>query len=116
MKSIAILMVWGSLTAQNLLAEEPYNSSDERSQYPKLTNDLNLDKLLNNILIYDTGKIEVEFDVNKAGVVENPIIVDTFNIKFNDAVLDAVNKLTFCPAMQNGRPVKVKYYLPIVVR
>ena len=114
MKIQLVLMLWGSLTAQNLLANGTYNSSDKRSQYPKLLNELNLDSVSYNA--YDTGKINVSFEVDTTGKVCNPQITDTFNIKFNDAVIDAVERLEFIPALQNGMPVQVRYVLPIILK
>ena len=114
MKKVVVLMLWGSLTAQNLLSDETYNSLEKGSQYPKLLNDLNLDSISYNT--YDTGKINVSFEVDKTGKVCNPQITDTFNVKFNDAVIDAVERLEFIPALQNGIPVHVRYVLPIVLR
>jgi len=60
-----------------------------------------------------TGKIIVEFYINEAGEVENPIIIDTFNVNLNDVILDKVRRTSYYPAIQNGKPVKVKYSLPI---
>jgi hypothetical protein len=111
MKLILILMAWGLLTAQNLLAEEANNSSTIGSQYPKLINQLDLSNLHTN----QAGKISVRFEVSKAGKVRNIIILDTFDTKHNNTVFDAVNKLLFTPALQNGIPVKVSYFLPITV-
>tara|TARA_R100001377_G_scaffold19047_1_gene9935 strand:- start:593 stop:928 length:336 start_codon:yes stop_codon:yes gene_type:complete len=111
MKTI-IVMVWGLLTAQNLLANETYNSSDNRSQLPQLINQLDL----SNLNTDEAGMINVNFEVNSAGKVNNVHIMNTFNIRWNDIIIDAVNKLMFYPALQNGIPVKVKYKLPITVR
>ena len=59
------------------------------------------------------GKINVIFDVNELGKVENAIIKDSFNIDFNTIVLDKVRQMRYHPAIQNGKPVKVRYNLPI---
>ena len=50
------------------------------------------------------------------GEVENPVIVDTFNLSLNDVILDKVRQSKYYPALQNGRPVKVKYTLPITFK
>ncbi len=112
MKIQLVLMLWGSLAAQNLLSDGINKPMEKGSQYPKLLNDLNLDSISYNT--YDTGKINVSFEVDTTGKVCNPQITDTFNIKFNDAVIDAVERLEFIPALQNGIPVHVRYVLPIV--
>tara|TARA_R110002020_G_scaffold20041_1_gene68681 strand:+ start:15689 stop:16006 length:318 start_codon:yes stop_codon:yes gene_type:complete len=59
------------------------------------------------------GKVVVEFYVNERGEVEDPIIIDTFNVNLNDIILNKVKQSTYYPAIQNGKPVKVKYSLPI---
>ena len=104
-----LIMLMGLLTAQNLFAGDIDNSSKSRSQLPQLINKLDLRHLYSR----EVGNIYVKFEVNKAGKVKNPII---FNTKHNSTVLDAVNKLNFSPALQNGIPVKVKYFLPIRVQ
>ena len=63
--------------------------------------------------ISKTGYVNVEFDIDEKGNVINPIITDTFDISLNDVVLDKVRQSKYYPATQNGRPVKVKYNLPI---
>ena len=83
-----------------------------KSQYPKLKNKLNLTELNSD----EVGKISVQFEVNEIGVVKNPRILDTFNVRWNTIVLNAVENLRFSPALQNGTPVKIRYFLPIVVR
>ena len=113
MKIILMLMLWGSLTAQNLLMVKAYNLSNKGSQYPKLINELNLDKLNH---CNEVGRIKVKFDVSSSGKVQKAIIIDTFNIKFNAAVIDAVERLKFIPAKQNGRAMQVSYSLPIVLK
>ena len=63
-----------------------------------------------------SGRINVIFNVDKRGRVINPIISDSFDIRLNNTVIDAVSKLRFVPAQQNGTNVIVKYNLPIVVQ
>ena len=62
------------------------------------------------------GKITVDFYINERGEVENPVIRDTFNIALNEVVLDKVRQASYYPATQNGRPVRIKYTLPIVFK
>ena len=38
--------------------------------------------------IYPSGKMSVSFFINEKGDVENPYIIDTFNVKLNDVVID----------------------------
>jgi len=58
----------------------------------------------------------VEFVVDTRGKVVRPNIVDTFNIKLNETIIDRVMAIKFKPALQNGKPVEVKYLLPIVFK
>ena len=62
------------------------------------------------------GKVNVEFTIDERGKVGEVNVVDTFDIRLNHIVRKAVKDMRFSPAFQNGRPVKVKYTLPIVVK
>ena len=59
------------------------------------------------------GQIKVEFDINENGDVENPNVIDTFNIELNSVVIDKIKQAKYVPARQNGRPVRVRFQLPI---
>ena len=65
---------------------------------------------------YPEGKIVATFYIDTNGKVENPEIIDTFNINLNEVVIDKLLSSKYQPAMQNGIPVKVKYTLPIVFK
>jgi hypothetical protein len=111
MKRLMCLIAMGSLMAQDLPTGE--------NQYPK-------PKIPFEITYYDIrkkihadytgGKVLVEFYINKKGQVENPIVKDTFDVNLNDVILDKVRQQQYYPALQNGRPVKIKYSLPIVFK
>ena len=60
-----------------------------------------------------SGQIKVEFDINENGDVENPYVTDTFNIQLNSVVIDKIKQAKYQPARQNGRPVRVRFQLPI---
>ena len=62
------------------------------------------------------GKINVEFVIDENGNVINPVIIDTFDITLNDVVLDKVRQSKYYPAIQNGKPISVKYNLPILFK
>ena len=62
------------------------------------------------------GKVNVEFTIDERGKVGEVNVVDTFDIRLNHIVRRAVKDMRFSPAFQNGRPVKVRYTLPIVVK
>ena len=61
-------------------------------------------------------RIEVEFIIDTSGNVINPIIRDTFDISLNDVVLDKLSKTKYTPALQNGKPVPIRYTLPILFK
>ena len=50
------------------------------------------------------------------GKVINPEIIVTFNIDLNETIIDRVMAIEFKPALQNGRPVRVRYKLPILFK
>tara|TARA_Y100000592_G_C5481253_1_gene325658 strand:- start:6908 stop:7228 length:321 start_codon:yes stop_codon:yes gene_type:complete len=63
-----------------------------------------------------TGLVQVEFIVDEKGKVCDAIVLDTFNTTFNEVILDKVKQTSYYPAMQNGRPVRVRYKLPIKIK
>ena len=58
----------------------------------------------------------VDFDITEEGKVENARIVDDVNIDLSRTVINKVMALKFKPALQNGRPIRVRYKLPIVFK
>ena len=62
------------------------------------------------------GKVLVSFIIDEEGNVSQAEILDSFNVKLNDVVLDKVRQTKYKPAVQNGRAVRVKYQLPIVFK
>ena len=110
MRVIMSLLLMGSLIAQDL--------PTGKSRHPKVKKPFNLSYI--DIQHIDTmsfvGNILVEFTVDTEGKVTEPNIVDTFNIKLNETIIDKVMCLEFKPALQNGRPVKVRYKLPILFK
>ena len=89
-----------------------------KNQRPKIKKPFTLD--YHHLPIKDTsdikGKIVVSFFVDEDGEVTNPQIVDTFNTYLNHAIINRVMAIKFEPAKQNGRPVKVRYQLPILFK
>jgi TonB family protein len=55
-----------------------------------------------------TADVTVSFTVNTQGTVTKASIVDSNNIEFNVAALDAIKKWTVTPAMKNGNAVETK--------
>jgi len=109
-RRLICLMLMGMLIAQDL----PVG----KNQHPKIKKPFTLD--YTHLPISDTsdirGKILVSFFVDEDGEVTNPQIVDTFNTHLNPAIIDRVMAIKFEPAKQNGRPVKVRYQLPILFK
>ena len=104
MKSLISLILIGSIVAKDI----------PKAHKPEMKNQLSID--FSDYVPTTSGKINVIFHVDKKGKVINPIISDSFDVKLNNSVIDAVSKLRFVPAQQNGTPVIVKYNLPIVVQ
>jgi len=103
---ILAAMLLGVLAAQ----DSPLGES--RQPIPKTEFELLATQIPNYFGIFE-GKIIVEFFVNESGKVEDPEVTDSFDVALNDVVLDKVRQTEYYPALQNGRPVKVKYLLPI---
>ena len=96
----------GSLVAKN------------KTQHPKVKNTFQL--YYEDFKTYDTtewkGEVIVSFVIDEMGKVIDPEIIDTFNIELNETIIDKVMAIKFKPALQNGRPVKVRYKLPILFK
>lgn len=58
----------------------------------------------------------VDFDITEDGSVENARIAEDVNLDLSQTVINKVMALKFKPATQNGRPVRVRYKLPIVFK
>ena len=58
----------------------------------------------------------VDFDITEEGKVENARIAEDVNLNLPQTVINKVMALKFKPALQNGRPVRVRYKLPIVFK
>ena len=104
MKTLISLILIGSIVAKDI----------PKTQKPQMVNELSID--FSGYVPTTSGRINVIFNVDKRGRVINPIISDSFDIRLNNTVIDAVSKLRFVPAQQNGTNVIVKYNLPIVVQ
>ena len=104
MKSLISLVLIGSIVAKDI----------PNTHEPQMKNQLHIN--FEDYIPTTSGRINVIFNVDKRGRVINPIISDSFDIRLNNTVIDAVSKLRFVPAKQNGTNVIVKYNLPIVVQ
>ncbi|MDR9419050.1 energy transducer TonB [Gracilimonas sp.] len=59
------------------------------------------------------GRVIVQFIIDKEGNVNDPEVVRGIGGGCDEAALEAVKKIKFVPGMQRGRPVLVKYSMPI---
>jgi len=113
MKQALFLMLIGSVLANDL---PPFNG---KTRPPKPKTEFHLSYYdLRQTLKEEIPKegVIVEFEINEAGKVENPKINNTYNINLSDTIIDKVMLLEFKPALQNGRPVRIRYKLPIVFK
>lgn len=59
------------------------------------------------------GRVVVQFVVNKEGNVVNPVVMRGIGGGCDEEAVRAVKQAKFQPGMQRGRPVAVRYSLPI---
>lgn len=62
------------------------------------------------------GKVFVQFTVDKNGNIVDPHVAKGIGHGCDEAALDAVKQAKFTPGTKNGKPVTVKYELPIVFK
>ena len=115
MKRLFCLILMGVLASQNSLSGE--------SQLPQVKKPLNLsyndfDEYpgLESTIYNFGGDVIVGFIIDEHGKVIQPEIIDTFNLVLNDVIIDKVKQMKFSPPLQNGRPVRVRYKLPITFK
>ena len=108
MKRLMCLFLMGLISAQTLETSLPKPKEPFVLTYHDIREDI--------LLKTPQGKITVDFFINERGEVEDPVIKDTFNIALNEVVLDKVRQASYYPAVQNGRPVRIKFTLPIVFK
>ncbi len=60
--------------------------------------------------------VQVEFIVDSAGYVLDPLVIDSTHQGFNDAAVEGVRKWRFRPGMKAGRKVNTRMRVPIVFR
>jgi TonB family protein len=60
--------------------------------------------------------VVIDFVVDEQGKVRNAIIVQSDNPAFDEPALKALRQWRFQPAIQDGRPVKIRQRLPMVFR
>ena len=95
MRALISLMLMGSLIAQK--------SVQDNQQFPQpiIPFELTYDDVMGVVdYIHPSGKMSVSFFINEEGNVEKPYIIDTFNVKLNDVVIDKVRQTKYKPATQ----------------
>ena len=100
-----------------LSADTPYQDTIQTSlPQPIIPFELTYYDIRQHIHSMDNQRIIVEFTIDVLGNVINPIIQDTFDISLNSVVLDKVRQTKYSPALQNGKPVPIRYTLPIIFK
>lgn len=59
------------------------------------------------------GQVVVQFVVDERGTVIDPVVLRTPNPLLTEAALKAVTESRFTPGQQRGRPVRVRYAVPV---
>ncbi len=62
------------------------------------------------------GRVVVQFIIDENGQVTDPQVVRGIGGGCDEAAIEAVRQVEFEPGRQRGRPVRVRYSLPIVFR
>lgn len=62
------------------------------------------------------GQVVVQFVVDERGQVVDPVVLRSADDRLSDAALEAVRDSRFTPGMQRGRPVKVRFSVPVTFR
>ena len=110
MRAVPYLLLMGLLMAQNLhdsLSQPPQTKTPFQLYYEDIEDFQHLNL---------RGSVLVQFRVDKKGKVSKPEILNSFNDYLNDTIIDKVLAIEFEPALQNGRPIEVRYQLPILFK
>lgn len=62
------------------------------------------------------GRVVVQFIIDENGKVIDPVVVRGIGGGCDEAAIHAVKQVEFTPGRQRGRPVRVRYSLPIMFR
>ena len=113
-KALVGLMLLLTTISTSLHGEKPKGSQEPiaKKQFELTYYDIRED-ILNSL---PDRMLIVDFDITEEGKVENARILDSFDLRLSDTVISKVMALKFKPALQNGRPVRVRYKLPIVFK
>lgn len=75
----------------------------ERIEYPELAVKANIQ-----------GRVYLQFIVNENGDVENPVVLRGIGGGCDEEAIRVIKETKFSPGLQRGRPVRVRYSLPII--
>ena len=73
-----------------------------RVEYPRLARDAGIE-----------GRVFIQFVVDERGNVVDPVVARSPSELLSEAALKAVRASRFTPGVQSGRPVKVRFVLPV---
>ena len=117
---VAVVAIGPPASAQATLPPEPevYEVADVQ---PELIGGLGA---LQSAVVYPEfarragveGTVVVQFVVDERGNVVDPVVVRSPNDLLSEAALTAVRKARFTPGQQRGRPVKVRFAVPVTFR
>jgi periplasmic protein TonB len=62
------------------------------------------------------GTVHLQFIVDENGRVVDPVVVRGIGGGCDEAALEAVRQVRFRPGVQRGRPVKVRFSIPVRFR
>ena len=62
------------------------------------------------------GRVFVQFVVDETGAVTNPVVLRGIGGGCDEEALRVIRLATFTPGKQRGKPVKVRYVLPVVFK
>ena len=91
-----------------IVVEEPpvliggLDALQRRVEYPRLAREAGIE-----------GRVFVQFVVDERGDVVDPVVTRSPSDLLSRAALDAVREVRFEPGVQRGRPVKVRFALPV---
>lgn len=78
-------------------------SIQEKIVYPEIAKQANIQ-----------GRVYVQFIVNEKGEVEDPVILRGIGGGCDEEAIRVIKEAKFSPGLQRGRPVRVRYSLPII--
>lgn len=108
--------------------EKPKESFDPKEDFYVVVEEMpelkgGLENLYKNVEYPETakragieGRVILQFIVNKQGEVENPKIVRGIGGGADEEALRVVQETQFTPGLQDGKPVRVQYSLPVVFK